>query len=142
MRRSTGCECTGSPKPDRAALHCRVMAGPVPLRRLTSVYGSFRARVMAARLESEGFDVELRGAIDDPYRLTVGEMARVDLYVPEEQLGDASLALLVAEVDEVDEILDDDRPPIRTRSVPVTWVAAAVLFVLIAGPIALLIRWY
>jgi hypothetical protein len=118
------------------------MPHPIPMRRLTSVYGSFRARVMAARLESEGFDVELRGAIDGPYRLTVGEMARVDLYVPEEQLDEASLALLVAEVDEADEILDDDRPPVRARPVPVTWVAAAILFVLIAGPIALLLRWY
>jgi len=96
---------------------------------------------MAARLECEGFDVQLRGS-DSPYGLTVGEMARVDVYVPEEQFDDASLALLVAEVDEADEILDDDRPPIRARPVPVAWVAGLVLFVLIAGPIALLIRWY
>jgi hypothetical protein len=112
------------------------------MTRLTSVYGSFRARVMAARLEYEGFDVQLRGALDSPYGLTVGEMARVDVYVPEDQFDDASLALLVAEVDEADEILDDDRPPRRARSVPVSWVVATVLFVLIAGPIALLIRWY
>ena len=142
MRRSTAGECTASPVVARAALHFRAMPNPLPMRRLTSVYGSFRARVMAARLESEGFDVELRGAIDGPYRLTVGEMARVDLYVPEEQLDDASLALLVAEVDEADEILDDDRPPVRARPVPLVWVAALVLFVLIAGPIALLLRWY
>ena len=114
----------------------------MPMRRLTSVYGSFRARVVAARLEFEGFDVELRGALDGPYRLTVGEMARVDLYVPEEQLDEASLALLVAEVDEADEILDDDRPPVRARPVPAAWVVAAVIFVLIAGPIALVLRWY
>jgi len=118
------------------------LVNPVAMRRLTSVYGSFRARVMAARLESEGFDVELRGAVDNPYRLTVGEMARVDLYVPEEQLDDASLVLLVVEVDEADEILDDDRPPVRAHPVPVSWVAALVLFLLIAGPIALLVRWY
>jgi hypothetical protein len=118
------------------------MSNAIPMRRLTSVYGSFRARVMAARLASEGFDVELRGAVDGPYRLTVGEMARVDLYVPEEQLDDASLSLLVAEVDEADEILDDDRPPVRARPVPLTWAAALILFVLVAGPIALLLRWY
>ena len=59
-----------------------------------------------------------------------------------EQLDEASLSLLVAEVDEADEILDDDRPPLRGRPVPLTWVAGLVLFVLIAGPIALLIRWY
>jgi hypothetical protein len=112
------------------------------MTRLTSVYGSFRARVMAARLEDEGFDVQLRGALDGPYGLTVGEMARVDVYVPDDQFDEASLVLLVSEVDEADEILDDDRPPVRTRPVPVTWVAALILFVVLAGPIALLIRWY
>jgi hypothetical protein len=112
------------------------------MTRLTSVYGSFRARVMAARLEDEGFDVQLRGALDSPYGLTVGEMARVDVYVPDDQFDQASLVLLVAEVDEADEIFDDDRPPVRARSVPVIWVAALILFVVLAGPVALLIRWY
>jgi len=114
----------------------------MPMTRLTSVYGSFRARVMAARLEYEGFDVQLRGALDSPYGLTVGEMARVDVYVPDDQFDEASLVLLVAEVDEADEILDDDRPPVRARPVPVTLAAGLILFVLIAGPIALLLRWY
>ena len=97
---------------------------------------------MAARLQDEGFDVQLRGAIDGPYGLTVGDMARVDVYVPDDQLDDATLVLLATEVDEADEILDDDRPPVRARPVPVAWVAAAILFVLIAGPIALVLRWY
>ncbi len=114
----------------------------VAMTRLTSVYGSFRARVLAARLADEGVDVQLRGALDGPYGLTVGEMARVDVYVPDEQFDQASLVLLVDEVDEADEILDDDRPPVRARPVPVIWVAALILFVLLAGPIALLIRWY
>ena len=39
----------------------------VPMSRLTSLQGSFRARVLAARLVDEGFDVELRGALDGPY---------------------------------------------------------------------------
>jgi hypothetical protein len=69
-------------------------------------------------------------------------MARVDLYVPDEQFDEASLMLLVSEVDEADEILDDDRPPIRSRPAPVIWVASLILFVLIAGPIGLLLRWY
>jgi hypothetical protein len=112
------------------------------MTRLTSVYGSFRARVMAARLEDEGFDVQLRGALDGPYGLTVGEMARVDVYVPDDQFDQASLVLLVAEVDEADEILDDDRPPIRAHPVQVVVVAAFILFVVIAGPIALVLRWY
>jgi hypothetical protein len=69
-------------------------------------------------------------------------MARVDVYVRDDQFDEASLVLLVSEVDEADEILDDDRPPVRARSVPVIWVATLILFVLIAGPIALLLRWY
>jgi hypothetical protein len=109
---------------------------------LTSVYGSFRAQVMAARLESEGFDVELRGALHSPYALTVGELARVDLYVPDDQIEDASMSLLVGEVDEADEFLDDDRPPIHDPAVPRWWVYAAIGFVVFAGPMALVLRWY
>jgi hypothetical protein len=112
------------------------------MTRLTSVYGTFRARVMAARLEDEGLDVVLRGALNSPYGLTVGDMARVDVYVPDDQLDDAKLVLLASEVDEADEVLDDDRPPIRDPAMPRVWVAALVLFVLAAGPIALVLRWY
>jgi hypothetical protein len=114
----------------------------MPMTRLTSVYGSFRASVMAARLEDEGLDVELRGALNNPYALTIGDMARVDLYVPEDQLEDANLVLFVSEIDEADEILDDDRPPMRTVPMPTVWIAALILFILIAGPIALVLRWY
>lgn len=66
---------------------------------LTSVGGSFRAHVLLARLESEGIDAQLRGAVDGPYGLTVGDMARVDVYVPAEQLDDARFVLLSDEVD-------------------------------------------
>jgi hypothetical protein len=98
--------------------------------------------VTAAHLEVEGFDVQLRGALGGPYGLTIGEMARVDVYVPDDQAEDAALLLLATEVDEVDEILDDDRPPIRDPHLPRAFVAAAVLFVLLAAPIALVMRWY
>jgi hypothetical protein len=114
----------------------------VPMTRLTSVSGAFRAQVMAARLESEGFDVVLRGALNSPYGLTVGDMARVDLYVPDDQVDEASFALLVTEVDEADKILDDDRPPIRDPWVARRWAAATILFVMIAGPVLLVLRWY
>jgi hypothetical protein len=112
------------------------------MTRLTSVYGSFRARVMEARLQDEGLDVELRGNLHSPYALTMGEMARVDVYVPDDQVDDAKLVLLTSEVDETDIILDDDRPPIRDPYVPRVWVAALILFLVIAGPIALVLRWY
>ena len=112
------------------------------MTRLTSVYGSFRANVMAARLVDAGFDVELRGALNSPYWLTVGDMARIDLYVPDDQIDEATMLLLVDEVDEADEILDDDRPPVRRRHVPMSWAAATILFVFLAGPVFLILRWY
>jgi hypothetical protein len=113
-----------------------------PLVRLTSVYGTFRAAVMAARLEDEGLDVVMRGALGNPYGLTVGDMARVDLYVPGDQVDDAALVLLADEIDEADEVLDDDRPPLRDRVMPRSWAAAAALFVFASGPVALVARWY
>ena len=67
---------------------------------LTSVGGSFRAHVLLARLVSEGIDAQLRGAVDGAYGFTVGDMARVDVYVPTEQLGDARFVMLADEVDD------------------------------------------
>jgi hypothetical protein len=52
---------------------------------LTSVAGTFRAHVLLARLESEGIDAQLRGATSGPYGVTVGDLARVDVYVPDDQ---------------------------------------------------------
>jgi hypothetical protein len=112
------------------------------MTRLTSVYGSFPARVMEARLVDEGFDVQLRGAVNNPYGLTMGEMARVDVYVPDDQLDDAKLVLLVAEVDEADVMLDDDRAPVRSVYVPRAWVLALIAFVVFAGPIGRILHWY
>jgi hypothetical protein len=113
------------------------------MSRLTSLQGSFRAHVVAARLVDEGFDVELRGALDGPYGLTVGDLARVDVYVPGDQIAEASIVLLATEVDEVDDRFDDDRPPPASRVRPSgRAVAALILFVLVAGPIAQILRWY
>ena len=75
------------------------MERPVRMEPLTSVSGAFRAQVLQARLESEGIDAQLRGALASPYGLTVGDMARVDVYVPEDQLDDAKYVLLADEVD-------------------------------------------
>ena len=97
---------------------------------------------MAARLVDAGFDVELRGALNSPYSLTVGDMARIDVYVPHDQVDEATMLLLVDEVDEADEILDDDRPPVRRYSATMWWAAAAALFVFVAGPVLLILRWY
>ena len=83
------------------------------MEQLTSVCGSFEARVLAARLYDEGIDAELRGALDSPYGFTVGDMARVDVYVPTDQAEDAQLVLLANEVDAATEL-----PEPRWRAPP------------------------
>jgi hypothetical protein len=96
------------------------------MARLTSVGGSFAARVLQARLEDEGLTVELRGNVDSPYAFTVGDMSTVDIFVPEHDLEDAKLVMLVTEVDSV-----LDLPPQRERpSDP--WGERALWLVLVA----------
>jgi hypothetical protein len=101
--------------------------------RLTSVTGTFGAHVLAARLVDEGFDVELRGPGSSPYGdgLSLGDMARVDVYVPDDQLDEASYVLLVTEVDNV---LDDD-PPRRVSWSVWRVIAAVLLFAVLAAAI-------
>src|SRR5262249_13476502 len=70
------------------------------MERLTWVSGSFSAHVLNARLRSEGIDAELRGPVDGPYALTVGDLARVEGYVPADQMDDAQLVVLGPEGDD------------------------------------------
>jgi len=94
------------------------------MTRLTSINGAFGAHVLAARLEDEGFDVQLRGAVSGPYGFSVGDMGRVDVYVPEDQIEEASYVLLVTEVDNT---LDDEPRPRRAWPSPRVVVAAVML---------------
>ena len=113
----------------------------LPMQRLTWVSGSFSAHVMRARLHSEGIDAELRGSVDGPYALTVGDMARVDVYVPSDQMEDAQLVLLVSEVDAA---LAAPREWGGTTKAPSAWARGAVLAALAAAviaPIVLYARW-
>ena len=104
---------------------------------LTWVSGIFRAEVLAARLRSEGIDAQLQGALSSPYGFTVGDMARVDVYVPEDQLDDAKYVLLADEVDATLAAPTDwwnpgtDRHPRRRPWVP--WVAAVLLAACVGG---------
>jgi hypothetical protein len=105
---------------------------------LTTVHGSFSAHVLAARLHSEGIDVELRGAVDSPYGLTMGDMARVDLYVPEDQVDDARLVLLASEIDEAMDLPEDHDH--ERRPVP-SWVWVMAVVVLVVAAAAPILRW-
>jgi len=68
--------------------------------RLATVGTSFHARVIAARLGSEGIVTELRGNVEGLY--PVGD---VHVYVGEEDLPESQELLLV---DEVESAFDDD----------------------------------
>jgi hypothetical protein len=104
----------------------------VPMQPLTWVSGSFSAHLLAARMESEGIDVQLRGALDGPYGLTVGDMARVDVWVPEDQLDDARLVMLATEVDAVMAAPREWDPPAIE---PARWwpLLVAALLIALAG---------
>jgi hypothetical protein len=119
------------------------MDSPVRMAPLTWVAGAFRAQVLAARLESEGIDAQLRGALASPYGLTMGDMARVDVFVPEDQLEDAKYVLLVDEVDATLAAPSDwwdagtERP---RRGRWIAWVAAALLATCVLGAVVGAVR--
>jgi hypothetical protein len=107
--------------------------------RLTQVHGSFAARVLLARLTDEGIDARLRGAIDSPYRFTVGDMARVEVFVPEDQLDDAAYVLLANEVEDATALPEPHAP----AGSGYRWVAALVLAAIVIAafaPVAHLLR--
>jgi hypothetical protein len=112
------------------------MDGPMRMTPLTWVAGAFRAEVLAARLRSEGIDAQLQGALSSPYGLTVGDMARIDVFVPEDQLDDAKYVLLADEVDATLTAPTDwwDAGTERKRGRRfVWWVAAALLAISVLG---------
>ncbi|HEX4490457.1 MAG TPA: hypothetical protein VH914_04540 [Acidimicrobiia bacterium] len=98
------------------------------MTRLTTVNGAFGAHVLAARLLDEGFDVELRGALNGPYSFNVGDMGRVDVYVPEDQVEEASYVMLVTEVENT---LDDEPPRVQRWPSPRVIVAAVMLVAIV-----------
>ena len=92
---------------------------------LVSVHGAFHARVIAARLGSDGILTELRGSLDGPYP-SLGE---VRVYVEEEALPTARELLLA---DEVESAFEGELPASGSRRahlVPV-WAAVVVIALL------------
>ena len=57
------------------------------------------ARIAAALLEAEGLEVRLHGEALGPYRLTVGSMALVQIWVRESRLAEAGRVLVEAETE-------------------------------------------
>ena len=67
---------------------------------LGKVGDAARARLLAARLESEGIETRVHGEGVGPYGFTVGQMAVTELWVPPDRLDDAKEVMLAAEVDD------------------------------------------
>ena len=90
---------------------------------LVSVTGAFHARVLAARLGSDGILTELRGALDGPYPL----VGQVDVFVRRSDLPMASELLLADEVESAFTTTDDDGP--WAPVVPAWLAVVAILLV-------------
>jgi hypothetical protein len=106
------------------------------MEQLTWVSGSFEARVLAARLYDEGIDAELRGALDSPYGFTVGDFARVDVYVPCDQADDARLVMLQIEVDAATEL-----PELPALARVPTWPFWVVLVAVVVAAVSPVVRY-
>ena len=66
--------------------------------RITTVGDLIEARVLAARLHSEGIDVRIHSEALGPYPMTVGQFAEAELWVLSDRVEDANQILLDAEV--------------------------------------------
>ena len=91
--------------------------------RLITVRNPFHARVIAARLGSEGMVTELRG-VDDLY--PVGD---IHVFVSEEDLP-AAQELLMA--DEVESAFEDPEPDLDLSTPRALWILLAAVLVLAA----------
>lgn len=91
---------------------------------LLSVHDAFHARVIAARLGSDGIVTQLRGAVDGVYPL----LGEVRVYVDEDDLPVARELLLADEVESAFEQAEPDETGLRWA--PPVWVAVVALVLL------------
>lgn len=102
----------------------------VPVVRVSN---GFHARVVAARLGSEGIVTQLRGGIDTPY-----PMGEVEVLVAEDDLAIARELLLADEVEDAFVAVGEEPEPRRRRLAP--WVAAALAAVLVVADVVAVAR--
>jgi hypothetical protein len=89
------------------------------------VNNEFHARVIAARLGSEGIVTELRGGISSPY-----PMGDVEVLVSEVDFDEASTLLLADEVESAfDDSEDEPAEPVRHLRLPM-WARVAMVVAL------------
>ena len=97
---------------------------------VTTAASGFEARVLAARLGSEGFLWELRGNLDGPYPL-----GPVQVLVPADQLDEVRELLIADEVEAVFEAPAFDGAGTRA-SLREVWVLVLVLAGVVAFAVA------
>jgi Putative prokaryotic signal transducing protein len=109
----------------------------VPVLRASN---SFHARVVAARLGSEGILTSFRGAVDGPY-----PMGSVEVLVEQGDLEVARELLLADEVESAFDDLDEgdgaaEAPLAPRRSGFGPWVLVLTVLLLLAPPLVALVR--
>jgi Putative prokaryotic signal transducing protein len=91
--------------------------------------GTFHARVVAARLGSEGIVTQLRGNVDGPY-----PMGAVEVMVTEDDLEAARELLLADEVESSFDLEDEAETPAARRTPSYgPWLLAAFAGVVLLG---------
>jgi hypothetical protein len=100
--------------------------------KLTTVGNLNVARILAARLDSEGIEVRIHGAPLGPYPVTVGSMAETQIWVRDDRLAEASEVLLDAEMNDVLEPVERRAPPLRGAPFEFRIIALVVGVVLAA----------
>lgn len=108
--------------------------------RLATVGDLATARVLVARLASEGIESRLHGDPLGPYPVTVGALAETQIWVLSDRIEEASTLLLDAEVNDTLHTVDGGRSA-RHTGLSLPWkitagMAAAVLAVLYALRVA------
>ena len=84
--------------------------GPAHFVQLATVGDVATARLLAARLESEGIEVRVHGFSLGPYPMTVGALAETELWVLSDRIDEASTILLDAEVNDALGVVDNEEP--------------------------------
>jgi hypothetical protein len=92
---------------------------PARFVRLTTVGDVNTARILAARLQSEGIEVRLHGDALGPYPMTVGSFAETQLWVLSDRVEEASRLLLDAEINAFLPPVGADTEATSRRSMPI-----------------------
>ncbi len=98
---------------------------PARFVHLTTIGDANTARILAARLRSEGIEVRLHGDAQSIYPVTVGALAETQLWVMSDRVEDASRLLLDAEINDALSRIERSAPalpqclPIELRLVAV-----------------------